>query len=294
MQPDIAVVIPMLNAERTLPVLVESLAAQDFAGLWEVIAVDNGSTDRTVHVARELLTRVPCTNLIRREVVVVPDPRGYATPRTAGARLAHAPLLAFCDADGAVDRGWLSAIAGRLGEHPLVASVKIRSNDVSARAEVRPEVPNQQLPRILGVRYAAGAGMGMRTEVFEALDGFDPFFDSGGEDTDFSFRARFGLDIEPVLSQDAVYWTTISLRMGTRFAKGYRDGRTTVRLFVRHFRNVGHESTGPATSLGRVRRIITRNPLDLRSPHVRAMLAHDAGYAVGQVVWSVRLGVRCF
>lgn len=54
----ISVVVPAFNEERLLPDCLMSLGAQDYRGAYEVIVVDNGSTDSTADVARRFGVRV--------------------------------------------------------------------------------------------------------------------------------------------------------------------------------------------------------------------------------------------
>jgi len=294
MDPAITVVIPMLNAKHKLAKLLMSLMDQDFARPWEIIAVDNGSDDGTAQLARELLDAHPPSNLIRREVIVVSSPRGYATPRNAGARHSRAPLLAFCDTDGAVGRGWLSAMTGALSAHPLVASRKFYVADVSKRhfTDSNNDVP--RLPSIRGVDFVTSAGMGCTAELFESLEGFDPHFDTGGEDPDFSFRARSRYGIEPFLAEEAHYWSGYPQSLKVRFTKGLRDGRSEVRLYVRHHESLLRDSSGPMTALrdlGRLSWSAVSYPWSRRRS---TSISRDAGYTIGRAVWSVRLGVCCF
>lgn len=290
MDPVVSVVIPMLNAASHLETLVASLAAQDFEEPWEIVAVDNGSDDDTASVALALLNSGLPPNVVRRAVVPMPTPRGYATPRNAGVRAAAAPLLAFCDADGAVDVGWLRCLTGALEHHPLVASHKVYTEDIKNRLVGELPTPQQGLPQIFGVQFALTAGLGCTREVFEALGGFDPHFDRGGEDADFSFRARRQLGIEPVVEQRAVYWTTLPSRRATLFSKGYRDGCSQARLYERHLGRHPEIPSGPAAPLTGLRRVAQRL---LRRRRVRAhgqpSLPWEIGRLAGWAVWAVRL-----
>ncbi|CAB4733866.1 unannotated protein [freshwater metagenome] len=285
----------MLNAADHLEVLFTSLLSQEFDEPWEIIAVDNGSDDGTANLARALLGASPPANLTRTEVVVVPSPRGYATPRNAGVRAATAPLLAFCDADGAVDAGWLEAIARSLGQHPLVASRKFRTDNVAMRSTDGLWSEQRELFELLGIPYATTAGLGCTRELFDALGGFDPHFDRGGEDCDFSLRARFRLGVEPVMEQRAVYWTKVPSRPMRSLFKGYRDGRSQVRLYERHLGQHSEPPSGPAATVRGLYRALRRLlRWHRRTTQQRVGIAWDAGCLIGRAEWSVRLRVRSF
>jgi glycosyltransferase involved in cell wall biosynthesis len=81
------VVFPCLDEERALPWVLGRLPEG-----YRAIVVDNGSTDRSAEVAREL------------GAIVVTEPRrGFGAAAHAGLLAATAPIVAFCDADASMD-----------------------------------------------------------------------------------------------------------------------------------------------------------------------------------------------
>lgn len=289
----VSVVLPMLNAEKHVDNLISSLFRQDFAEPWEIIAVDNGSDDRTVQIATALLTSDPPPNLVRGEVVFEPKPRGYASPRNAGARLALAPLLVFCDSDGAVDERWLRMLVRSLETHSLVSSHKYRTYDVALRDVGSVLFDQRQMGSMFGFPFVSSAGLGCTRELFDFLGGFDPHFDFGAEDVDFSFRARFRCGVEPILEPNAIYWTTVPSRVVASFKRGFRDGRSELRVYQRHLGEISRVRSGegkPSRPLGRprggIRRVISLNR------YQTASLAHGLGRRVGLAVWSIKIKRR--
>jgi len=81
------VVLPCLNEERALPWVLGRLPDG-----YRAIVVDNGSTDRSADVAREL-----------GATVVTETRRGFGSAAHAGLLAATAPIVAFCDADASMD-----------------------------------------------------------------------------------------------------------------------------------------------------------------------------------------------
>ena len=100
-QPHVSVVVPFHNSERYLGDCIESLLGQrDPGAAYEVILVDNGSTDRSASVAAKFAGII---------VLDEPEPGAYVA-RNTGIRQARAPVIAFTDSDCVVAPDWLRSI----------------------------------------------------------------------------------------------------------------------------------------------------------------------------------------
>ncbi len=97
MSPKLSVVVPFHNIEEYFQECLESLAGQTLRDL-EVILVDDGSTDGSAVIAKEMCARDPRFRLFMREQ------EGPGPARNAGVRQARGEYLAFADADDVVDR----------------------------------------------------------------------------------------------------------------------------------------------------------------------------------------------
>ena len=94
---DFSVIVPTLNEEENIPSCLHSIFCNEYPqNKYEVIVVDNGSTDRTVDLAKQSGARV----------VQVPDVNISAL-RNYGARLAQGRILVFIDAACTVAKDWL-------------------------------------------------------------------------------------------------------------------------------------------------------------------------------------------
>lgn len=110
-EPCCSVVVPFFDSERHLAACIESLLGQDdVGGPFEVILIDNGSTDGSASIAR----RYPGVTVLEE-----PTPGAYAA-RNTGIERARAPLIAFTDADCVADAGWLRSIRDGM-QDPAVA-----------------------------------------------------------------------------------------------------------------------------------------------------------------------------
>src|SRR4051812_33525770 len=92
--PIVSVVVPVRNEAERLGEQLTAFAAQTFDGPWEVIVVDNGSSDASADIVRGFQTRMP--NLRLEDA---PTAKGCGEARNRGAARARADLLAFADGD---------------------------------------------------------------------------------------------------------------------------------------------------------------------------------------------------
>jgi glycosyltransferase involved in cell wall biosynthesis len=181
----LSVVIPAYNAAATLADQLEALAAQRYEGDWELVIVDNGSTDGTADVARRYRQRFKAFS-----VVDGGSRRGHSAPRNAGAIAARGELLAYCDADDVVASGWLQAMAAAARHYDLIGGwLDVRPlNDDATRSWHQPW-PRDRLRSWL-LPYAVSANIAIWADVLRDLGGWSSEYEAGGEDTELSWRAQ--------------------------------------------------------------------------------------------------------
>ena len=112
---DLSVVIPVRNEERHIAEQLAALLAQEWDGEWEIVVVDNGSTDGTAGVVEGFARR---SDRIRYVRAVDKADQSYAA--NVGVEASDALAVAFCDADDVVAEGWLAAMAAGLAVHDVV------------------------------------------------------------------------------------------------------------------------------------------------------------------------------
>lgn len=107
-QPKVSVIIPSYNCGRFLPETLDSVLAQTFRD-YEVIVVDDGSTDNTEQIIK------PYTN----SVIYLRGPnKGASAARNRGLKIARGELVAFLDADDVWESEKLSAQVALMDSHP--------------------------------------------------------------------------------------------------------------------------------------------------------------------------------
>jgi dolichol-phosphate mannosyltransferase len=94
----LSVVVPVKNEEENVAPLVAEICAVLASIKFEIIYVDDGSTDRTLTILKELRASVPQLRIVRHKASC-----GQSTAVLSGVRAAHAPLIATLDGDGQND-----------------------------------------------------------------------------------------------------------------------------------------------------------------------------------------------
>lgn len=223
--PELSVIIPVRNGERNLADQLAALGQQSLDTPWEVVVVDNGSTDATVSVARAHGAIVPCLRVVDASA----EP-GQAYALNAGASAAQGRSLLLLDADDIVGPGYLAAMAAALREHEFVAARLDcdRLNPSWLRAS-RPPTQITGVGSPLGfLPSAAGCSLGIQKSAFDAVEGFDPCI-MEGNDIDFCWRVQLnGLQLEFVPDAVVFYRYRDTLPGIFSQARGYGSAGPTL------------------------------------------------------------------
>ena len=189
--PVVSVVIPAYNAARFLPTSVGSVLTQTWRD-FEVIVVDDGSTDATAETASSFRDE--------RVRVVSKDNRGtVADARNAGIEASRGRWIAFLDADDAWLPDKLQVQVELAARHPDAALVytayAITDDDLRIQTVIRPDHRDPTFRRWLlleGNGIAPSSTSMMRRDVLDDVGGFRLDL-SVSEDVDLAERvARRG------------------------------------------------------------------------------------------------------
>ncbi|WP_406320538.1 glycosyltransferase family 2 protein [Streptomyces sp. NBC_01637] len=134
--PVVSVVIPCHDYARYLPEAVSSVLAQTFRD-WELVIVDDGSTDNTVEVAQALIARHPD----RRIRLVQQSNGGVSAARNTGIETSTGRYILPLDADDVIAATMLEKTVGVLDSDPGIA---IASTDVFTFTD--DDLPPQAMP----------------------------------------------------------------------------------------------------------------------------------------------------
>jgi glycosyltransferase involved in cell wall biosynthesis len=178
-----SVIIPAYNSETTLPDCLEALDNQTLSrGSYEIIVVDDGSTDSTREKALNF-----------RVKYIWQLNQGPAVARNRGATEAQGSILLFTDSDCIPGPTWLENMTAPFND-PLVAAVmgtkKSYQKELAARfAQHELDDRWDYMKKDCTIDTIDTAMAGLRKDVFLKAGGFDEFFRAAnGEDTELSYR----------------------------------------------------------------------------------------------------------
>ena len=179
--PKASIVVPAYNAAATLGECLDSLAHLNYPD-YEIIVVDDGSSDSTGEVAARTGVRV-----LRAEH------RGLAAARNSGIQAAAGSCVAFIDADARADSDWLYHLVETLTRRGAAAAggPNFAPPSASALAVAIAAAPGQPREVRAGddtLEQVCGCNMIVDKAAAQAAGGFDPMFTAAGDDVDFSWR----------------------------------------------------------------------------------------------------------
>jgi N-acetylglucosaminyl-diphospho-decaprenol L-rhamnosyltransferase len=206
----LSVIVLNYNGRRWLQPCLDALAAQRGAPRFEVIVVDNASTDGSAEAVRDYIQgRVAVEEKAAFEALHFVENGanlGFAAGNNAGARTARGAMLAFLNNDTVVEPDWLARLSRALTAQPQFAlatsrlvflddpSIVDSAGDGYLRAggAFKHGYGGHAEDALISreVFGACGGAFLTRRAVFEALGGFDERFFMVYEDVDLSYRAR--------------------------------------------------------------------------------------------------------
>lgn len=175
MSPAVSIVMAAKNYARFLPEAVESVLAQTFAD-WELLIIDDGSTDATPAVVRPFLAD-PRIRYTRS------DRLGQSRAKNLGISLARGEFVAFLDADDAWEPAKLEKQLALFQDRPEVGVVYSRRSLVDESGQALPQSRSTTLPRgrVLAQMFVQNhvcfSSAVVRRIVFSHVGAFDPEWD---------------------------------------------------------------------------------------------------------------------
>ena len=235
--PRISVVVCSYNGERTIHDTLEALRRLEYPD-FEVIVVDDGSTDGTAAIARGYDVRLIST-----------ENQGLSSARNTGMEASTGEVVAYMDDDAYPDPHWLQYLADtfRRGDYAGVGGPNIAPPGDGLVADCVASAPGGPVHVLLSDREAEhipGCNMSFRKGALQAVGGFDPQFRAAGDDVDMCWRLQDGgwtLGFSP----GAMVWhhRRNSVRMYWKQQQGYGKAEALLaRKWPGKYNGLGHLS----------------------------------------------------
>jgi GT2 family glycosyltransferase/glycosyltransferase involved in cell wall biosynthesis len=197
-QVDVSIIIPVFNQFHFTQACLASLQEHQGTARFEVIVVDDGSTDTTL----EAVPRMPGVVYLRNETN-----SGFIASCNRGAKEARGNYLVFLNNDTLVTNGWLSALVSTFVEEPRAGVVGAKLiypdgrlqeaggiiwRDASGWNYGKFDDPkNPKYNYLREVDYCSAAALMIPKSLFTSVGGFDSRYAPGYyEDTDLAFKVR--------------------------------------------------------------------------------------------------------
>ncbi len=217
---ELSIIVPAYNAEKTIGECVSALLSQDYPpDMYEVIFVDDGSTDNTAGIVKSTGAHY-----------VYQENRGPAAARNLGAGMARGEIILFTDADCVPKRDWLRMMVVPFKDRQVIAVKGAYRNGqrslTSRFVQLEFEERYKMLKKSPSIDMVDTHAAAFRKSVFIKEGGFDSSFPhANNEDTELSYRLnRKGYKM--VFNPDAIVYhlghpDTIKKYCRLKFWRGY-------------------------------------------------------------------------
>jgi glycosyltransferase involved in cell wall biosynthesis len=187
----VSIIVPVFNGVNTIEALLNALGEQSYPReSFEILIVDNASTDETTSLIKALARRNPTLTL---RLLSESQRRGSYAARNRGVAAAQGSILAFTDADCQPTPGWITAGVEALrdsGVEQVAGAIEfMAANDPPNIWEHLDSVLNLRQASYASQGWAATANLFVQADALAKVKGFRADLQSGG-DSEFGQRMK--------------------------------------------------------------------------------------------------------
>lgn len=240
--PVASVIIPNWNGRQHLATCLDALRAQAFRD-FEVILVDNGSTDNSQALVR--------ANYPEVDIVALGENRGFTGACNAGYEASRGDYVILLNNDTEAVPGWLGTVVDTFEKHPKVGIIagKLLLFDERHRFHAAGDIyrtdgipgnrgfgqqDTGQYDRVEPVFSACGAAAAYRREMLNEIGFLDDAFYFSCEDVDLAWRAQLA-GWEVLYVPEAVVYHKLKASGGSGATSSYYDGRNFLYLIWKNY-----------------------------------------------------------
>jgi glycosyltransferase involved in cell wall biosynthesis len=235
-----SVIIPAYNSGSTISSCLESALNQSLSKKdYEVILVDDGSSDNTTKIAENYSVKI-----------IKQNNQGPAAARNRGAQEAKGKVLIFTDSDCQTDNKFVETILIPFEQDRQIVGVqgsyKTKQEQFIARfAQVEIETRYKKMVKNQNIDFIGTYAAAYAREVFSNCGGFDTSFpQASGEDADFSYKLQKNGHKMTFKREAFVYHrhpSTLSKYLRSKFYRGFWRAK----LYKKHPQKTVNDSYTP-------------------------------------------------
>lgn len=230
--PSVSVVVCSYNGAKTIRGCLSSLMDLNYPD-YEVILVDDGSTDETAEIAKGF----------PQVIYHQQENRGLSASRNIGAEIAKGEIVAYTDDDCVADTHWLRYLVQAMEDQGVeaIGGPNITPDEdgwIAKCVAASPGNPSHVMLDDTCAEHVPGCNMAFRRSTLLELGGFDPQFRAAGDDVDICWRF-LDADLPIGYAAGAMVWhhRRATVQAYAQQQKGY--GRSEAMVHFKHPQRCG-------------------------------------------------------
>ncbi|MCP4109526.1 MAG: glycosyltransferase [Desulfobacteraceae bacterium] len=246
MDPEISIIVPTYNGATRISACIEALLVQQTGRKYEIIIVDDGSTDNTCDIVKKYVKKYDSKALL-----IVQNNAGPASARNHGVEKASGEIVLFTDDDCIAEPDWLENMLTPFEDSDVVGTkgtYLTNQKELIARfVQIEYEEKYDELSKHQYIDFLDTYSAAFRRKIFLDNSGYDTSFSTASvEDQEFSFRLA-NMGYKMVFAPKAKVWHTHVKTISGYIQKKYKIGYWKLLLLAKNPNKITGDSHTPAS-----------------------------------------------